>query len=492
MPRRRVKPGRLRRRLTIAFVLVAGVSAGALAAGSFALVRSARLNDSLGRSRTQALAGLRFADGFADRPFPTDELVSGLRDAGITAVLQTGLRGTPSDPRVDPLIPSPLRAVVARGDVAYQRVEEPRAPGRASEPLLIVGGPIGSTGRQLYFVSSEAALQRDLRRLGTVLLVGWGAVVLLAAGIGSWLARRTLEPVHRASRAARDISEGLLATRLPEAGDDEFGAWAASFNRMADALEGKIEALSEAQARERRFTADVAHELRTPVAALVGEASLLREHVEAMPEQARHVSELVVRDIARLRRLVDDLMEISRIDAGREAVVVQPVDAVALARSMLRSRGWEGAVTVNVTPVTIRTDPRRLERILSNLVANAVEHGGGSAEVEIRMEGEHVVLVVRDRGPGIPPEHLPHLFERFYKADPARAGRGSGLGLAIAMENARLLGGSIDVRSEPGSGATFTARLPVPVVSQPLPGGEQRVASASDDRIVRSSEGGTR
>src|SRR5436305_2656366 len=149
MPRGRVAPGRLRRRLIVAFVLVAGVSSGALAAGSFLLVRAARLNDSLARARTQALTSLRFAASFTDRPFPSAELLSGLRDAGIDAVLRTDSRALPSDPRVDPEIPTALQPLVERGEMGYERVTEPRSPGGRPEPLLIVGGPIGRTGRQL-------------------------------------------------------------------------------------------------------------------------------------------------------------------------------------------------------------------------------------------------------------------------------------------------------------------------------------------------------
>src|SRR5262249_29771574 len=166
----------------------------------------------------------------------------------------------------------------------------------------------------------ERGIYQDQHLLGTALALAWALVVLVATLVGRWLARGTLEPVGRASPAAHAVAEGLLATRLPVRGRDEFGAWAESFNRMAEALEAKISALSQAQARERRFTADVAHELRTPVTALVAAASLLREHLGALPANAQRPAELLVADVPRLRRLVDDLMEISRLDAGQEDV----------------------------------------------------------------------------------------------------------------------------------------------------------------------------
>jgi len=291
--------------------------------------------------------------------------------------------------------------------------------------------------------------------LRNILLAGGGLLVLLAALAGAVFARQALRPVARASDAAHSLAEGLLETRLPVEGQDEFGAWAQAFNEMAGALEAKIEALSAAQARERRFTADVAHELRTPLTGLVGEASLLAEHVERMPTESRRPAELLIADVGRLRVLVEELMEISRLDAGAESVHAESVDLAALTGAVLRSRGWEERVRLDGGEAVVTSDPRRLERILANLIGNALDHAGDGVVVRVGP----TFVEVADQGPGIPPEHLPHLFERFYKADPSRSGRGSGLGLAIAQENAKLLGGKIEVESEPGRGSRFTLRL---------------------------------
>jgi two-component system sensor histidine kinase MtrB len=284
------------------------------------------------------------------------------------------------------------------------------------------------------------------------------------------------------------MAEGLLDTRLPVAGDDEFAAWAGSFNEMAEALEAKIVALSEAEARERRFTANVAHELRTPLTALVGEAELLAVHAAAMPPEARRLSSLLVEDVGRLRRLTDDLLEISRLDAGTEHTQTAMLDVGAAVAALLHDQGWHERVSLTGDHVLLVTDRRRLERIVANLVGNGLTHGGGAVRVRISGDAAGATLEVADDGPGIPAEALPHVFDRFFKADRSRAAPGSGLGLAIAQENAHLLGGEITVTSEPGRGAAFALHLPV---TQPLRAGEDAVAPASHDGDVHD-QGGTR
>jgi signal transduction histidine kinase len=472
--RERIPTGRLRRRLTIAFALVAGLSALALAAGSYAVVRQARLDDSVDR----ALAQTRFNLGFATEVLDagsgeqaTTELLAAFERRGDFDTVGTAAgRNFSSSVSIDyAQVPDDLRGLVQEGQLAYKRTE------LGGEPSLVVGGEVAGSDAELYFVFSERNLQDELAQLRTILLVGVLILALVGTIVGTILARRTLAPVGRASEAARSLAEGLLETRIPVESADEFGAWAVSFNEMADALEAKITALSEAQARERRFTSDVAHELRTPLTALVGEAELLGEHLDRMPADARRPAELLIADVARLRRLVEDLMEISRLDASSETVQHEPVDIAALVSATVGARGWrdvrieadDGAVAV--------TDPRRLERIVANLVGNAVEHGGGNVTVRVGANG---TVEVSDTGPGIPADHLPHVFERFYKADRARTGGGSGLGLAIALENARLLGAQLDAWSEAGLGTRFTLRLPV---TKPLHDGERVVAERDDD-----------
>lgn len=476
-----VPPGRLRRRLTVAFVLVAGVSAAALAVASYLMVRQSWLDDSL----QQAAADARYQLVLAQQFLPLDDkrrasLLTSFEDSGRHVVLVTGPDATASNPAFA-AVPGPeLRATVAAGQLGYERPDSDGPP-----YLLVVGGRIPGSTAELYLVRAEDRIHHDPNQLRTALAAGWVAVVVVAAGVGNVLARRTLEPVGRASQAARAVAEGLLATRLPVTGRDEFGVWAASFNEMADALEAKIDALSAAEARERRFTADVAHELRTPLTALVAEASLLREHLDDLPADARRPAELLVGDVVRLRHLVEELMEISRLDAGQEPVSAQPVEPTDLLRAIVDGRGWHDRVAVSGDPVTVNTDPRRLERVLANLVANAVEHGGPGVRASVHVDGSAVAVTVEDDGPGIPAEHLPHVFDRFYKADAARSGRGSGLGLAIAQENARLLGARLGVRSRVGVGTEFRLEIPV---TQRLPGGEGTDGDGAEDEVVPAKE----
>jgi two-component system sensor histidine kinase MtrB len=469
---RAIHPGRLRRRLTLAFALTAGLAAAVLAAGSFLLAREARLDVSRDRAVEQTRFNLVLAtevlpaegpeallDAYARRgTFETVLVVDG---ASFPSSLSLGLEQVPHD----------LQELVEQGQLAYERTEVGDAP------YLVTGGRVADANDdQAYFFFSEEELADDLADLRNILLAGLGIVILLGALAGALVARRTLAPVARASAAAHALAEGLLDTRLPVERTDELGVWALSFNEMADALEAKITALSEAQARERRFTADVAHELRTPLTAIVNEASLLGEHLDRMPADARRPAELLVEDVKRLRDLVEDLMEVSRLDAGTQPVRPERVDLGSLIATTVRARGWQDRIHLEAEDVVLETDPRRVERIVANLAGNALEHGGRGVSIRVGRDPVGAFVEVADRGPGIAPEDLPHLFERFYKADPARTGHGTGLGLAIALENARLLGGDIEVRSEAGTGSRFTLRLPV---AEPLHGGDGGVA---DDR----------
>jgi signal transduction histidine kinase len=361
------------------------------------------------------------------------------------------------------LVDADLKEIVASGRLGWQWLD------LAGDPYLVVGGRRPEAGPDFYIFFPAGDVAAALTRLWQALVVGGVALVAVAAVAARGIARRVLHPVAAASRAAGAIAAGDLSARLPVFSGDEFGAWAESFNRMAASLQRSIADLQEARDRERRFVADVSHELRTPLTALVGEASLLKEHLDAMPPEARRMGELLAADTARLRSLVEDLLEVSRLDAGSDATSLAEFDAAALAGAVAAAR-CPGARLEVPGPLPVRSDRRRLERILGNLLDNASRHGGGGEViVALRREGGNLVVVVADRGPGVAEGDLERLFERFYKADAARASAGSGLGLAIARSHARALGGDLAARRRPGGGLVFEARVPV---AELLPLGE--------------------
>jgi signal transduction histidine kinase len=447
-----------RRRLVVAYVLVAAVSAGVLAVASFVLVRQARLTDFLHAKAFETTVNLDLAQGLTPSQQTLDPagFVQSYERRGTHVVLAfPGLAPVASDPRIDPPIPAAVRRLVGAGQLGYARIQV------GGTPFLMIGGRAPGSAAQLFFFFSEQQIASDLAQLRNALAGTWLAVVALALLVGWLLARRTLDPVARASQAARQIAGGELGTRLPDKSRDEFGAWARAFNDMADALEAKITALNIAQERERRFTSDVAHELRTPVTALVAAASVLADQVADLPAGARRPTELMIADVRRLRTLVEDLMEVSRLDAGSEPVLAEPVELRAFVATVLRARGWAGQVALAGEPVMITADPRRLERMVGNLVGNAIEHGRRGIRIQIGSDDKVARLDVADEGQGIASADVPHIFERFYKADSARTGPGSGLGLAIALESARLLGGDISVSTQVGRGSVF--RLVVPL-----------------------------
>jgi len=356
-----------------------------------------------------------------------------------------------------------LRETVAAGRLGWQWLD------LAGQPYLVVAGRRPPAGPDFYIYFPAGEVEGALTRLGQALLIGGGALIGLAAVVAGFIARRVLRPVAAASRAASAIAGGDLSARLPVESGDEFGAWAGSFNRMAASLESSVAELQEGRDRERRFVADVSHELRTPLTALVAEASLLEQHLAAMPGEAARLGELLAADTGRLRDLVEDLLEISRLDAGSDAGSPADFDAAASAAAVIAER-CPGAVLIAPRGLRVVGERRRLERILGNLLANAARHAeGAEVTVSLRREGSDLVVVVADRGPGVPAADLGRLFDRFYKSDAARASGGSGLGLSIARSHARAMGGDLVARLRPGGGLEFEARLPV---TEPLPNGE--------------------
>ncbi|NLO28776.1 MAG: HAMP domain-containing histidine kinase [Actinobacteria bacterium] len=480
----------LLRRIAFIFVVAVVVTALALAFSAYFITKSAQDERALSDALRQSKQNLTVADSMLpEQPGPSDytDLMAAFQIRGDFATyMEVYSEPRPYVSGIDvtkaPVTPE-LAAKVAEGRIGYQTVTV------KDERTIIVGSELRSGGLTVYFFYPQGTRLADLARLRNVLAIGGSILAVLGAIAGYLLARAVVRPVREASRAAAQMSQGNLDIRLP-VGSDEFGVLAASFNQMAENLQVKMEDLEAGRARERRFVGDVTHELRTPVSALVGEASLLRSRLEAdpsaCPDDVRRLATMINTDITRLRQLVDDLLEISRLDARAVETLIEPVDIGLFLTRLVQAHGWAETVEVRMTRLqgpsnaapgvrsaseggfVVPVDRRRLERILVNLVENALRHGAAPVRVEARRGPaaapdaiETVQIAVTDRGPGIPIEHLPHIFDRFYKADPSRSSsRGSGLGLAIARENARLLGGDITGGNVPGGGAGFVVTLP--------------------------------
>ena len=347
-----------------------------------------------------------------------------------------------------------LRQFVAEGLLAYQSLRV------GDTPYLVVGGRRPGGGADLYLFFSAASEQAALGGLSQALFVAALALILLSLAAAGVIARGVLRPVREASDAALLIGAGELRARVPVASRDEFGRWAEAFNEMAGSLEATVADLQETQARQQRFVSDVSHELRTPLTALVNEAELLRPRLGTMDADGRHIGVLLVEDVARLRALVDDLMELSRFDAGVERLEVRQIDLGQFLGAVVARRLPEARLLLPPGGLPIVTDARRLERIVGNLLDNARVHGGGEVQVTAEWALGGVVVHVADRGPGVPPEALNRMFERFAKGDPSRQAGGSGLGLAIAREHAAILGGSLSAHLRDGGGLVFDLYLP--------------------------------
>jgi two-component system sensor histidine kinase MtrB len=393
------------------------------------------------------------------------------------AVVLRGEDGTPSSSddnyRIEH-VPAELTERVGRNELAYVYIRSPVDPGR----MLVVGAPIrldqSDAGvQQAYFFYPLNFQEETLAKLTNFLLiVGAGllaAVVILAAiSIG-----RVLKPIQRARDVAEEIAAGNLAARIPQAtSQDDFGKLAESFNRMTDNLAQKIGELEHVGSLQARFVSDVSHELRTPLATVRMAADYIHAARAGLPPDAQRAAVLLERELERFENLLEDLLEISRFDAG--VINLEPVEVdlsglldevVDALDPIAHGRKVDVALEVDRSQgqPLVAADPRRLDRVFSNLVKNAIEHTvEGGVRIWVGRRGHDVVVTVADEGEGIPAEDLPHIFERFYRADVHRARTlgGTGLGLAIALENVNLHRGSIDVQSEVGQGSTFTVTLP--------------------------------
>ena len=356
------------------------------------------------------------------------------------------------------------RGLRTRLIVAFGFVSAVSATLAALATIVIHQMANGYHNKHILFLTLPAHISRttiavDSAVVALIVLVIATAAALLAA-------RRVLHPVGQLAQAADRVASGDLGARLIPEGQDELSRLVATFNAMTAQVQRSVEELSRGEANARRFASDVSHELRSPLAAMTAVTEILDDRSATMdPDEARATA-LVIEGIARLGRLVEDLLEISRFDAGTIVLDQETVQLDDAIDACLKLRDWTDRVSIDVPPyLTVTADRRRLDVILANLISNALKHGAAPFEIlaDITLDGMQakVRVMVRDHGPGLAPEVLPVVFDRFYKAEAARSpSDGSGLGLAIALENARLHGGSITAANATGTGATFTLTLP--------------------------------
>ncbi len=352
-------------------------------------------------------------------------------------------------------------------------------------PALVVGAPAttdnGSFG--VYLIFLLAGEQSTMSVVQNTLLLGGAALALALTLIASLVAAQVARPVRRAAAVAQRFAAGSLDERMPVKGAVELTSLATSFNGMAEAIRAQIRQLEEFGRLQRRFTSDVSHELRTPVTTVRMAADVLHGERSEFPPHLARATELLVAELDRFEDLLGDLLEISRYDAGMAELSAETIDVratirmcVAAAAPFAGHAGLRIITDLPAQPVIAEIDTRRVERILRNLLNNAVDHAEGrDVDVALAAGADALAITVTDHGVGLKPGEAGLVFNRFWRADPSRQRQtgGTGLGLAISLEDARLHGGWLQASGAPGKGARFRLTLPLHrgtlVTDSPLP-----------------------
>ncbi|MBO1338018.1 MtrAB system histidine kinase MtrB [Streptomyces sp. VRA16 Mangrove soil] len=384
-------------------------------------------------------------------------------------------------------VPDELRERVDRMTGASQEYTKiVYTDGQEPQSGLIIGKRLNDPQGhpyQLYYLFPLTQEEKSLGLVkGTLATAGLFVVVLL--GAIAWLVvRQVVTPVRMAAGVAERLSAGRLQERMKVTGEDDIARLGEAFNKMAQNLHLKIQQLEDLSRMQRRFVSDVSHELRTPLTTVRMAADVIHEaRVDFDPVTARS-AELLADQLDRFESLLADLLEISRFDAGAAALEAEPIDlrqvvrrVVSGAEPLAERKGTHVRIVGDDQPVVAEADARRVERVLRNLVVNAVEHGEGKdVIVRLAAAGGAVAVAVRDYGVGLKPGEATRVFSRFWRADPARARTtgGTGLGLSIALEDARLHGGWLQAWGEPGGGSQFRLTLPrtadEPLRGSPIP-----------------------
>lgn len=500
--------------------MVAIVALGALVAGSVGLFVSRQISDGLVRARVKAsvaeavsetdnarerlaAAGSSDFDPDAQSRQLVETLVARGAIRGFDVVVigpvgstnssgeqAVGIQSTP-DVAADS-VPGRLRQVVERTSSTswtYTRARRLSDGEEGGQPAVVVGSrvvlPADGSTYTLYFLFKMTEEQRTLDLVRRSLLTSGGLLLLLTAGVVFLVTRQVITPVRLARRVAERIASGRLEERMHVHGEDDIARLAVSFNQMADALQQQIRQLVDVSRAQRQFVSDVSHELRTPLTTVRMAGDVLHDSRAGFDPVASRAAELLQKELDRFENLLADLLEISRFDADAAGLELAEVNLVDVAHRVVDHAG-PVALTRGVqlilrapTPCVAEVDERRLERVLRNLVSNAIDHanvrGDSRVVVTLGADAHAVAVTVRDYGVGLQPGQLAMVFNRFWRADPARARTtgGTGLGLAISLEDTQLHGGWLQVWGAPGAGAQFRVTVPCragePLGHSPLP-----------------------
>lgn len=435
--------------------LLATVLAAALGAGTFLVVRDNLIDAREDSAREQTLANARLlSSALAVSDVNVNGLLAAVRPQVRTRplLLRDGQWYTASLQVQPDDIPSSLHDLVLSGETAIQRF-------RSDERLLLGIGVFLPADEGAYFELYDLSdVESTLATLRNTLVAGGVAVSMAGVGLGWWMARRISRPLEGVATAAVLIADGSLGARLRTEADRDLDQIAGAFNRMADSLEDRIE-------RESRFAADVSHELRSPLTTMLTSASVLEDRRGELSPDGQRALDLLVADAARLERMVEDLLEFARHDAGTATLSISEVDVTAFVWSVLdrTRRDLPVSVSDDAIGAIVEVDRRRTERALVNVLENADTYAGGVSRLTITTRARGVVIAVEDVGPGVAVEDRETIFERFGRGRSKGrrgSGTGTGLGLALARENLRLQGGDLWVENNTPSGSRFMLLLP--------------------------------
>ncbi len=442
----------------IAFGLVSFVLSCTLAVVAYSLVRTSLISDREEAALRQAYTNARAVrTRVTTDDHNTTALLAGLQRANAGEVLlqREGSWYTSSVHADRGLLPASLRAGVEQGHAGSQ------ISATATTPALVVGVPIRGLNASYYEINPLDDMNRTLNVLASSLLLAAVAAAAVGALTGAFVSRSVVRPLRTISTVASDIVAGRSDARLVVTGDPDLEPLAVSFNGMLDTLEERIH-------REARFASDVSHDLRGPLTALSAAVSVVNRRRQQLPPEAARAIDLLDEQVELFNRLVLDLLEISRFEAGTAALQTRDLCVLDLVRAVVSERDHRPPIVTSSPDLRAHVDPRRLHQVIVNLLDNAEKYGGGTTRITVGSEvsgaPRSIRIGIEDNGPGIAEDEKEAIFDRFHRGrsgtDP-HSPRGTGLGLALAADHVKLHGGRLWVEEAPGGGARFVIELPI-------------------------------